>query len=427
MAQKQTDSVIAVDSVRKVYIITYSNADTYTFNRQSFAEAIIIAFHESTTTKVEQWACSMESHKEGGFHFHMCILLNKSQRWLKVKNAIKDRFGIVVNFSGHSGYHSAYEYVTKEDTEFVASEGHPANVTAPKTLKATKAACKKGAKRVKKNKKLGNVQVAELMLKKQMHTMLEVLAYANSRKIVGDLALYEFILNRGQKKVSELLKSVWDIQSAKDKLGRSSQTRIEILQAQLKEPCVCEGQWLSCALEILQNNEVERAVFSDAIVKLLVMGRGKGRNIYICGPANCGKPFILDPLRIIFKSFLSPATCSYAWLGVEDKEIIFLNDFRYSPVIIPWSDLLLLLEGHVVHFAAPKTSYSEDILFEKDTPIFATSKAPITFVKNGVLDDRETEMMNVRWRMFTFRYQIPVDKQKVVPLCGHCFASLLLS
>ena len=190
---------------------------------------------------------------------------------------------------------------------------------------------------------------------------------------------------------------------------------------------MCEGQWLSCALEILQNNEVERAVFSDAIVKLLVMGRGKGRNIYICGPANCGKTFILDPLRVIFKSFLSPATCSYAWLGVEDKEIIFLNDFRYSPVIIPWSDLLLLLEGHVVHFAAPKTSYSEDILFEKDTPIFATSKAPITFVKNGVLDDRETEMMNVRWRMFTFRYQIPVDKQKVVPLCGHCFASLLLS
>ena len=171
MAQKQTDSVIAVDSVRKVYIITYSNADTYTFNRQSFAEAIIIAFHESTTTKVEQWACSMESHKEGGFHFHMCILLNKTQRWLKVKNAIKDRFGIVVNFSGHSGYHSAYEYVTKEDTEFVASEGHPANVTAPKTLKATKAACKKGAKRVKKNKKMGNVQVAELILKKQKKTM----------------------------------------------------------------------------------------------------------------------------------------------------------------------------------------------------------------------------------------------------------------
>ena len=123
---------------------------------------------------------------------------------------------------------------------------------------------------------------------------------------------------------------------------------------------------------------MEGAVISDTIVKLFVMGPGKGRNINICGPANCGKKFMLDPLRVIFKSFLSTATCSYAWLGVEDKEIIFLNDFRYSPAIIPWSDLLLLLEGHIVHFAAPKPSYSEDILFEKDTPIFATSKAPIT-------------------------------------------------
>ena len=92
-------------------------------------------------------------------------------------------------------------------------------------------------------------------------------------------------------------------------------------------------------------------------------------------PANCSNTIILDPLRVIFKSFLSPATCSYARLGVEDKEIIFLNDFRYSLVIIPCSDLLLLLEGHVIHFSAPKTLYSKDILIEKETPIFAMSKA----------------------------------------------------
>ena len=158
---------------------------------------------------------------------------------------------------------------------------------------------------------------------------------------------------------------------------------------------VYDGQWLSCALEILHNNDVERAVFSDTISKLLVLGRGKGRNIYICGPAHCGKTCLLDPLHIIYKSFLSPATCSYAWLGVEDKEIIFLNDFRYSPIIIPWRDLLLLLEGHVVHLAALKTSYSEDILVQIDTPRFATAKAPITFIQNGVLDERKTEMMTV--------------------------------
>ena len=138
MAHRETASVIAVDSVRKVYIITYSNADTDAFDRHSFAHAVVAAFEENTTSKVLQWACCMESHKEGGFHFHMCILLNRSQRWLKVKNAIKDTYGIVVNFSGHSGYHTAYEYVTKEECHCVKSPHHPENVIAPKTLTATK-------------------------------------------------------------------------------------------------------------------------------------------------------------------------------------------------------------------------------------------------------------------------------------------------
>ena len=40
-----------------------------------------------------------------------------------------------------------------------------------------------------------------------------------------------------------------------------------------------EGQWFCCALEILENNDVNREVFSDASIKLLVMGGGMGRNI----------------------------------------------------------------------------------------------------------------------------------------------------
>ena len=208
------------------------------------------------------------------------------------------------------------------------------------------------------------------------------------------------MLNRGDKKVNDLLHLVWEMETAKEKQERAQLTRLELLREQLHNMCVCSGEWLDCALEILSNNGIERVLFADAVVTLLALGRGKGRNIYITGPANCGKTFILDPLRIIFNTFLSPASCSYAWLGVEDKEVIFLNDFRWSPLILPWSDMLLLLEGNVVHFAAPKTSYSKDIDFSRDTPVFATAKAPISFVKSSFIDDLETEMMIVRWRFF---------------------------
>ena len=147
MAHRETASVIAVDSVRKLHTIIYSNAETDAFNGHSFAHAAVVAFKENTTSKVLQWACCMECHKEGGFHFHMCILLNRIQRWLKAQNAIKDRHSIVVNFSGHSGYHTAYEYVTQKDSNCLNSlnsSHHPENVIARKTLKATKKNARRG-------------------------------------------------------------------------------------------------------------------------------------------------------------------------------------------------------------------------------------------------------------------------------------------
>ncbi len=156
------------------------------------------------------------------------------------------------------------------------------------------------------------------------------------------------------------------------------------------------------------------------------MGRGKGVKIMITGPANCGKTVILDPSRVVYNAFLSPASCTYALLGVENKEVIFLNDFRYKTQILPWNDMLLLLEEHTVHFAAPKTTYIKDIKFEKDTPIFATSKGPIVFIKGGVMDERETEIMAVRWKLFKFTHQINPEDQKNGPSGGHCFSKLVL-
>ena len=88
--------------------------------------------------------------------------------------------------------------------------------------------------------------------------------------------------------------------------------------------------------------------------------------------------------------------------------------------------MLLLLEDHVVHFAAPKTTYNQDIEFSKDTPIFATAKAPILFVKASMIDNRETAMITVQWRIFTFRHQFDIHSQKAVTSCAYCFATFLL-
>jgi len=60
----------------------------------------------------------------------------------------------------------------------------------------------------------------------------------------------------------------------------------------------------------------------------------------IVGTANCGKTFLLNPLTEMYHTFCNPASGSFAWIGVESGECIFLNDFRWSPQLIPWHDLL---------------------------------------------------------------------------------------
>ena len=115
-------------------------------------------------------------------------------------------------------------------------------------------------------------------------------------------------------------------------------------------------------------------------------------------------------MNTIYKTFRNPASITFVWVGTEQSEEVFLNDFRWSAQIIPWHDFLMLLEGQTVHLPAPKTHYRQDILFQGDTPIFCTSKDELSYVRGGVVDDRETQMMKVRWRVFNLFHQIPEEQ-----------------
>ena len=123
---------------RSVYLVTYSHADG-NWSRESYADAVVSTFEQADCQAV-QWVCSKEDHAEGGHHFHLAIKLNRQKRWLRVRNQIAKSHGINVNFSdGHSQYYDAWQYVTKEDPDFVESENHP-DLSAgfvPRTISAS--------------------------------------------------------------------------------------------------------------------------------------------------------------------------------------------------------------------------------------------------------------------------------------------------
>ena len=96
----------------------------------------------------------------------------------------------------------------------------------------------------------------------------------------------------------------------------------------------------------------------------------------------------------------NPATGTFAWVGAEEAEIIVSNDFRWKCSMIFWAHMLLLQEGDIVNLPAPRNFSKWDIDLSKDTPIFATSDAPIVYIKGGSVCHANTEMMNLRWRLF---------------------------
>ena len=59
-----------------------------------------------------------------------------------------------------------------------------------------------------------------------------------------------------------------------------------------------------------------------------------------------------------------------------------------------------------------KSHFPKDIVFCADTLFFCTSKHELIFIKGDeCIDEKETEMMRVRWRISSFFSQIPEKEQ----------------
>ena len=104
-------------------------------------------------------------------------------------------------------------------------------------------------------------------IKKGIKSRTELLSYANKQKSEGKNDVAEFLVNRGPPIVSEVLTTGWEMKNAQEKLDRSKKCRIEILEEAAQGECVsgCNGQWLTCACEVLEQNGIRKETFTNAI------------------------------------------------------------------------------------------------------------------------------------------------------------------
>ena len=134
------DSSMRNNQARSVYLITYSQADEHiVHSRERFADIIKAAFLSVNCT-ILQWVCSCEPHAVSGVHYHLALKLNKVHRWLGVRKFLCNTYNINVNFSGnHCNYYTAWQYVIKEDVQYIQSINHPdlRNNAQPRTTSAS--------------------------------------------------------------------------------------------------------------------------------------------------------------------------------------------------------------------------------------------------------------------------------------------------
>ena len=69
---------------------------------------------------------------------------------------------------------------------------------------------------------------------------------------------------------------MWDVENTEKVIEHRKSSRMEILMSAQGTSCVCEGEWMQCALELLDKSRIKREEFSTAIKELLEKGRGKG-------------------------------------------------------------------------------------------------------------------------------------------------------
>ena len=263
--------------IRRVYLITYSQADMKKMaNCQAFADCILEAFSQSqgnqkdNATHPEHWSCCMEDHQDGGKHYHLAIKLSAPKRWKVVKNYVSKKHRIVLHFSDQLfGYHVAYKYVCKNKpfTDVLHSPGHPnlQEIGSPKTKYAFAQFSDNAKKRrmsVQSNnetqpsasqaKKLSNLDVSEFIVANNVRSDKELMIVAKTRHSEGEKDLYKFIINKSSKSLSELLDMTWKMNDASRNVERANQSRISILEEECQPEC--QGEWLVCAKQVLQQN-----------------------------------------------------------------------------------------------------------------------------------------------------------------------------
>ena len=114
------------------------------------------------------------------------------------------------------------------------------------------------------------MDVSEFMVENNIKIETELFAIAAEQKKAGKKDLANFVLLCSTNALSHLLENTWEMESGSKKGFCSKQTSMEVIHEHSHGRCAdsCSEEWLNCALEVLQENDIYPPYFSTAVLIL---------------------------------------------------------------------------------------------------------------------------------------------------------------
>ena len=281
----------------------------------------------------------------------------------------------------------------------------------------------------RRQSKLTPLQMYDLFLAKGITTGTSAWALATEMSASGERGLLAALL--AERDLEGFIGRVVQASGSRDRARRHALGHGGLLEEAACTICVCTptGTWKRLAVETLDRNGV-REEFCRTIYKVITEGRKKKNNLFLIGPTNAAKSFVVKPLTKIFRAYTMPDGGSYQLEDLLDAELMFLNDFEWDPKRMAWSYFKDFLEGSRVQVARPKNRGGNQA-FDRVIPVVGTCASPIQYV---VRDGRrvvvhEGETMQMESRVTYVRLPVGLAAGAVVecPPCPCCAAELYIS
>ncbi len=254
-------------------------------------------------------------------------------------------------------------------------------------------------------------------------------AMARTLEAQGDRGLLAFLLEC--RDVDAFVGKVRAAEQSVETQRRERVGRIGLLREAAAGECSCAmpGLWQTLADQTLQRNGIG-GDFEKAIYTALLQGRSKKTNVFLLGPTNAAKSFLVKPLSLLLRCYTVPDGGNYQLEALVDKELLYLNGFSWDEKWLKWSYFKTLLEGAEAIMVARPKNKGGDVPWARDCPVIGTCSAQIQlFCRTGrawALHEGETAQMNSRVQYFRMEQSLAEEAIIQCAPCMKCAAAVYL-